>query len=137
MYDSDNEVPQAGPMVEDDPDGVDFDSDDNESNMLGKKHQPPWPSCLSEPNFQRKIFEIENSDLNLDLKQNRFCCLAKQMQFTPADSTMVFELEEKRIMEEMRNKSPDGDETALLEGTMCETTVNMDDTALMDQVTFY
>ena len=41
MYDSDNEAPQAGPMVEDDPDGVDFDSDDNESNMLGKKHQPP------------------------------------------------------------------------------------------------
>ena len=68
--------------------------------------------------------------------------LAKQMQFTPADSTMVFELNEKRIMEEaiMReneNKSPDGDETALLEGTMCDNTVNMNDTDLLDQVNFH
>ncbi|CBY09271.1 unnamed protein product [Oikopleura dioica] len=51
MFDSDDEAPQAGPMVEDDPEGVDFIDSDDESNML-----------------------------------------AKQMQFTPADSTIAFEL---------------------------------------------
>jgi hypothetical protein len=38
MFDSDDEAPQAGPMVEDDPEGVDFVDSDDESNtnMLGK-----------------------------------------------------------------------------------------------------
>ena len=29
-------MPQGGPMVEDDPEGVDFIDSDDESNMLGK-----------------------------------------------------------------------------------------------------
>jgi hypothetical protein len=38
MFDSDDEAPQAGPIVEDDPEGVDFVDSDDESNtnMLGK-----------------------------------------------------------------------------------------------------
>ncbi len=35
MFDSDDEAPQAGPILEDDPEGVDFIDSDDESNMLG------------------------------------------------------------------------------------------------------
>ena len=61
------------------------------------------------------------------------------MQFTPADSTIAFELEERRIFEEMEREmsksSPVGDDT-LLDGSLMENTgiESMNDTALLDQV---
>ena len=58
------------------------------------------------------------------------------MQFTPADSTIAFELEEQRIMKETERESSRGPaigDDSLLDGSMMDGTC-MNDTALLDQV---
>ncbi len=58
------------------------------------------------------------------------------MQFTPADSTIAFELEEQRIMkdsERENSRSPAIGDDSLLDGSMMDATC-LNDTAILDQV---